>query len=420
METEDLYEILHLHPSAHPDVIVAAYRRLALLYHPDKNPSSESTEVMAAVNRAYAILSDPVQREEYDRQRAASVSSRGGDIPSAASASKAWQPSSNEPRSATDYFTLGSTMDEVARVQRIPPEITETPDGQMWVWEHDYLISAIFFSSGRVTGWMDMGYLRVFIVPGPNVTSKDYFTVGDHPDDVVRLQGTPHSIVDAAWLFEGKCRVHFSDQTGLVSGWDNEGGTLKVCNGPIPGPGTRGGSTVGSPRGTIISHWRSLGDEPGFTGMGNRDANGFNYFLVVRFKKRKLDLFVTWNTEISYSQTTTVNYQIDNGPNWRQSWETTTDGRATFMPSHDVAETIRALFDATFFRVEVYPFGGNPLIAEFRVEGFEEAVGPILDAWRRAESPAPGVPTRGGGCLLPVSALSLVGFALGAMSLLLL
>ena len=58
-ETEDLYEILHLHPSAHQDVIQAAYRRLALLYHPDKDPSPEATDIMAAVNRAHEVLSDP-------------------------------------------------------------------------------------------------------------------------------------------------------------------------------------------------------------------------------------------------------------------------------------------------------------------------------------------------------------------------
>ena len=38
-ETEDLYEILHLHPSAHPDVVQAAYRRLALL---DTDPGTRS------------------------------------------------------------------------------------------------------------------------------------------------------------------------------------------------------------------------------------------------------------------------------------------------------------------------------------------------------------------------------------------
>ncbi len=35
-ETEDLYEIMQVHPSAHPEVIQAAYRRLAQLYGPDR------------------------------------------------------------------------------------------------------------------------------------------------------------------------------------------------------------------------------------------------------------------------------------------------------------------------------------------------------------------------------------------------
>ena len=68
-ETEDLYEILQVHPSAHPDVIQAAYRRLALLYHPDKNPSQEAAEMMKRLNLAYETLSDPNRRAAYDRTR---------------------------------------------------------------------------------------------------------------------------------------------------------------------------------------------------------------------------------------------------------------------------------------------------------------------------------------------------------------
>ena len=67
-ETENLYEILQVHPSAHPDVIRAAYRRLSLLYHPDRNPSPEATEMMAAINYAYEVLGDPEKRAAYDRR----------------------------------------------------------------------------------------------------------------------------------------------------------------------------------------------------------------------------------------------------------------------------------------------------------------------------------------------------------------
>ena len=68
-ENEDLYEILQVHPSAHPDVIQVAYRRLALLYHPDRNPSPEATEMMKRLNRAYETLGDRDRRAAYDRTR---------------------------------------------------------------------------------------------------------------------------------------------------------------------------------------------------------------------------------------------------------------------------------------------------------------------------------------------------------------
>ena len=66
---QDHYEVLQVHPSAHPDVIQSAYRRLALLYHPDTNPAPEAVEMMARLNEAYEVLRDPERRAAYDRQR---------------------------------------------------------------------------------------------------------------------------------------------------------------------------------------------------------------------------------------------------------------------------------------------------------------------------------------------------------------
>ena len=71
-QAQDHYAVLQVHPSAHPDVIQAAYRRLALLYHPDKNPSAEAARMMAQINVAYEVLSDPERRAEYDRERGTS------------------------------------------------------------------------------------------------------------------------------------------------------------------------------------------------------------------------------------------------------------------------------------------------------------------------------------------------------------
>jgi curved DNA-binding protein CbpA len=66
---EDYYKILQVDPSADPEVITAAFRRLAVKYHPDTNPSPDATPRMQKINEAYAVLSDPAQRVVYDRSR---------------------------------------------------------------------------------------------------------------------------------------------------------------------------------------------------------------------------------------------------------------------------------------------------------------------------------------------------------------
>lgn len=67
---KDLYEILQVHSAAHPDVIQAAFRRLVLLYHPDRNASVDAAEMMTQLNIAYEILRDPGRRADYDRRSA--------------------------------------------------------------------------------------------------------------------------------------------------------------------------------------------------------------------------------------------------------------------------------------------------------------------------------------------------------------
>lgn len=65
----DYYEILQVHPSAEPEVVQAAYRRLSLKYHPDVYSGPDAHQRMALLNQAYQVLSDQSQRAAYDRQR---------------------------------------------------------------------------------------------------------------------------------------------------------------------------------------------------------------------------------------------------------------------------------------------------------------------------------------------------------------
>jgi hypothetical protein len=69
MKDLDHYSVLGVLPTADDIVIRAAYRALAQRYHPDKWAGDEkvATEKMAEINAAYAVLSDPTKRREYDK-----------------------------------------------------------------------------------------------------------------------------------------------------------------------------------------------------------------------------------------------------------------------------------------------------------------------------------------------------------------
>jgi DnaJ-class molecular chaperone len=63
----DYYEILGLSKSASLAEIKAAYRKLALQWHPDRNKAANANEKFKEINEAYAVLSDPKKKETYDQ-----------------------------------------------------------------------------------------------------------------------------------------------------------------------------------------------------------------------------------------------------------------------------------------------------------------------------------------------------------------
>ncbi len=66
----DYYALFDLQPSASPDDIAKAHKRLAKECHPDLHPDKEwATERFKEINRVYAVLKDPVSKGEYDRAR---------------------------------------------------------------------------------------------------------------------------------------------------------------------------------------------------------------------------------------------------------------------------------------------------------------------------------------------------------------
>jgi molecular chaperone DnaJ len=64
----DFYEVLQVSRTASDQELKASYRRLAMQYHPDRNPNNpEAEEKFKACSEAYQILSDPEKRAAYDR-----------------------------------------------------------------------------------------------------------------------------------------------------------------------------------------------------------------------------------------------------------------------------------------------------------------------------------------------------------------
>ncbi|MHC4940204.1 MAG: DnaJ C-terminal domain-containing protein [Planctomycetota bacterium] len=69
MMDRDIYEVLGVTRESSDNEIKKAYRKLALQYHPDKNPGDKTAEErFKEVTLAYEILSDPKKREEYDQR----------------------------------------------------------------------------------------------------------------------------------------------------------------------------------------------------------------------------------------------------------------------------------------------------------------------------------------------------------------
>lgn len=75
----DYYEILEVERNSDPEEIKKAYRKLAIQFHPDRNPdNAEAEEKFKELSEAYSILSDQEKRQLYDQYGHAGISGNGG------------------------------------------------------------------------------------------------------------------------------------------------------------------------------------------------------------------------------------------------------------------------------------------------------------------------------------------------------
>jgi curved DNA-binding protein CbpA len=121
----DPYAILQVVPTADQEVVTAAYKALALKYHPDRDATRRASEKMATLNRAYAMLRDRATRAAYDSSRRTTIA--GISVPvSAVPASKA--PSVAAPGSVLGFGRYtGWSLRDLAR---------HDPDYVLWLSRH--------------------------------------------------------------------------------------------------------------------------------------------------------------------------------------------------------------------------------------------------------------------------------------------
>lgn len=115
---------------------------------------------------------------------------------------------------AHSYFTLGSTPEDVRRVQGPPSNVK----GNTW----SYGVSEVQFRDNRVIRYNNFdGILRVRLLPSSGSSGEEpmpFLTIGATKDDVLRLLGTPSRISGNRWYY-GFSEVRFKE--GRLTGYDN-------------------------------------------------------------------------------------------------------------------------------------------------------------------------------------------------------
>ena len=80
--SDDYYELLEVERTADDGTIKSSYRKLAMRFHPDKNPGCADSEAkFKAISEAYDVLKDPQKRAAYDQYGKAAFQNGGGGGP---------------------------------------------------------------------------------------------------------------------------------------------------------------------------------------------------------------------------------------------------------------------------------------------------------------------------------------------------
>ena len=122
----DPYAVLQVLPNAEQEVVNAAFKALALKYHPDHDATRRAAEKMAELNRAYAMLRDERNRAAHDRARRAA--SAGINVAPAVRTGAVSPPAPPSPGSVLNFGRYaGWSLRDLAR---------QDPDYLLWLSRH--------------------------------------------------------------------------------------------------------------------------------------------------------------------------------------------------------------------------------------------------------------------------------------------
>jgi len=133
----DPYSVLQVSPAAEQEVLHAAFRALAMKYHPDRDSSARAARRMMELNQAYAMVREPQLRAQLDRaRRTARVPFDAASIPPMNG--RAAAPPQHRTGSARDTASASATRLESGRYSgwTLKDLANHDPDYLKWLSRH--------------------------------------------------------------------------------------------------------------------------------------------------------------------------------------------------------------------------------------------------------------------------------------------
>jgi len=197
-DRHDLYKILQVDPAAEPEVVEAAYRRLALKYHPDVSTAPGAADRMRDLNMAYEVLGDASRRADYDdvhgraggrRGRVASAPRRRNTPPPRLRVEPQSLQFGPLPKGATQTAELHVQMEGVGSLKG------SVRPNQAWIRtsvsdadDQSAIIEVTVDTAALRDGWRHAGSITVGTVVGGSQTISVCVVVAPEPRPAVRVE----------------------------------------------------------------------------------------------------------------------------------------------------------------------------------------------------------------------------------------